>query len=80
MRGRLLLELVDELEQEAGAGVVRHLQLRELRAGNRARDTREMHQQFHRLGDQALAAAAIAGPVRRGLAPLIAAGSDGALR
>ena len=71
---RFLLKLIDELEQEAGAGVVRHLELGQLCAGNGACDAGEVHQQFDRLGDQSLAAAAVTGP-HRAAAPLVRADS-----
>ena len=57
----LLLKLVEQLEQEARAGVIGHLELRELGAGNpRLAMAGKWTTQFDRLGDQALAAAAIA--------------------
>ena len=55
-----LLQLIQELEQEARTGVVVHLELRELRARKAPAMPGKCTTQFHRLGDQSLAAAPIA--------------------
>ena len=59
--GGILLELIEQFEQKPRSWVVGHFELGELGSRNPGGDGREMDHELDRLGDEALAAAAIAG-------------------